>query len=313
MGDLEAALARCMRREDHLLLRSEQKHLPDASAVLRLLEKSGVLVRLFRGVYAEREHYDALKPWEQFDLQAKALGEASGRVLAGYSAAAVWGLWRYEPTPGLHELYRGKRGGKKTRPGTRDVNYTLSPADITGHHLQATTVLRTLVDLTRLHGFGAGFVAACSALRDDRITREELAAYDTTGREGLAHWPLVVEKATPEVESALEAAFLAQAVLFGDFVLIPQVSVRGHNGKTYVVDFQVEGTEKYVEVDGRGKYGASISEQEFNLKKEKERADNLPFRPERFGWAEVMSLQAYRRMADQLGCWRRWDLPQIHW
>ena len=313
MGDTETALGRCTRRDDHLLLRKEQTHVPDASKVLRRLLNDRVIVRLFRGAYVEASFYGTLQPWGQYDLQARALGEVSGRVLVGYSAAALWKLWRYEPTPVQHEIHRRNGGGKRTRSTVREVSGALPDEDIVGEHVKATTVPRTLVDLTRLHGFGAGFVAACSALRQKLVTREDLAAYDVAGMEGLAHWPLVVEKATGVVESALEAAFLAQSVFFGDFTLIPQVSVRGSNGRNYLIDFRVEGTEEYVETDGRGKYGASASEQEFNLKKEKERADNLPVRPERFGWAEVMSMQAYRRMLDKLGCWHRWDLPRIHW
>ncbi|MFC6146760.1 hypothetical protein [Corynebacterium nasicanis] len=269
-----------------------------------------MIVRLERGVYVEAETYAALKPWQRFDLQAKALGLASGRVLAGYSAAAAWGLWRYCSVPRQQMLYR--RNGGRPRRGIREIHHNLADAEVTGTHFRATTVPRTIADLTRIHGFGAGFVAACSALRQKLLTREALAAYDTTGKEGLAHWPLIVEKATDQVESALEAAFLAQAVFFGDFTLTPQVRVRGKNGTVFLVDFQVDGTDKLVELDGRGKYGDSAQEQEFNLQKEKDRADNLPTQPERFGWSEVMSLRAYRSLLQRLGLEARRDLPQIH-
>lgn len=310
MGETGAGLARCIRRNDGLLLRSEQKHLPDASVVLRTLQRQNVILRLERGVYAERATYDAMTPWQRFDLRAKALGLASGRVLAGYSAAAVWGLWRYSSTPRQQTLYR--RNGGRTRTGIREIHHNLPEAEVTGTHLRATTVLRTIADLTCLHGFGAGFVAACSALRQELTTREKLAAYDTTGMEGLADWPRIVSQATGEVQSALEAVFLAQAVFFGDFGLIPQVSVRGRNGRTYAVDFGVTGTDRLVELDGRGKYGESAPEQEFNLRKEKERADNLPTQPDRFGWSEVFSLRAYRHMLQRLGLAPRGALPQIH-
>lgn len=313
MEEVDPGLARCVRRNDGLILRSEQKHLPDASNVLRTLLNRGVLTRLRRGAYVETRAWAQLKPWERFDLEAKALGESACRILAGYSAAAVWGLWRYQSTPPRHEVY-GFGGGTrlKSDPQVRQVHYNLSRKDITGQHLKATAIDRTIVDLTRLHGFGAGFVAACSALRQDLTTLERLRAYDISGMEGLAHWPLVLEHATGVVESALEAVFLAQVVFFGDFQVIPQVVVRGKNGKNYHVDFRVDGSDELIEVDGRGKYGASESEQEFNLAREKERADNLPRQPHRFGHKDVMSLQAYRRMAQVLGLWRRWDLPLIH-
>ena len=313
MGDRDERLARCVRRDDGLILRGDQKHLPDASNVLRVLESHRVITRLGRGIYAETGKYQALHTWERYDLQARALGETSRRILAGYSAAAVWGLWRYSHTPTRHAFYRPGGGAQKCTDRTlRQVFYVLRPGDVTGEHLKATSIERTVVDLTRMNGFGAGFVAACSALRLELTTSDQLRAYDTTGKEGLAHWPLLVEKATGVVESALEAVFLAQSVFHGDFELIPQVPVRGRNGKRYVLDFGVAGTDEFVELDGRGKYGASISEQEFSLRKEKERADNLPVQPERFGWAEVMDHRAYRRMLHKLGLVHRWDLPPIH-
>lgn len=178
-------LNRCVRRKDGLILRREQKHLPDASNVLRTLVGRGHLVRLSRGAYLEAAVLRGLQPWQRYDLEARALGEATGRVLAGYSAAAVWQLWRYEPTPAGHEVYRNG-GGRKlaASPQFRQVHYTLAAKDVTGRHLKATTVERTLVDLTRLHGFGAGFVAACSALRQKLVTRESLAAHDIRGEGG---------------------------------------------------------------------------------------------------------------------------------
>lgn len=306
------SLSRCNRRDDGLLLRKDQTHLPDISRILRVLVKNRVLRRLHAGTYVETEKYDALLPWHRYDLQARALGVSSGRILGGYSAAAAWGLWRYEPTPSQHEVYR-PGGGRKPQPArVTQLFHRLPAAEVTGTTMRATTVLRTLVDLTRLHGFGAGFVAACSALRQGLVTREQLASYDVTGMEGLAHWSLVVEKATGEVESALEAVFLAQSVFYGGFALIPQVPVRGKNGRNYAVDFRVEGTDIYVETDGRGKYGASISEQEFSLKKEKERADNLPVSPERFGYDAVMSGKAYRTVLRLAGRVNQ-VLPRIHW
>lgn len=313
MSDTDDRLARCVRREGGLILRSEQKHLPDASNVLRTLTHHRVIERLGRGVYVEKARLDALRPWERYDLEATALGESSTRILAGYSAAAVWGLWRYEATPRRHAFYRPGGGSRRTtRTSLRQVYHALRPGDVVGERLRATSLERTIVDLTRMNGFGAGFVAACGALRDGLTDRERLQPYDTRGGEGLAHLPQIISRATGEVESLLEAAFLAQAVFFGDVTLIPQVPVRGRNGRTYAVDFGVEGHEDLIELDGRGKYGASATEQEFHLGREKERADNLPTRPHRFGYGDVMSLRAYWQMLQRLRRSPRLHLPQIH-
>lgn len=282
--------------------------------MIRRLERNGIVTRIGRGAYVETHRLQGLQPWEQFDLAAKAIAETTGRILGGYSAAAAWKMWRYDQTPAQHETYRNGGGARIIGPPViHQMHYVLPVTDIVSHGaIRWTSVDRTILDLARLHGFGAGFVAACSALRQGITTLDSLRSLDVTRMSGLAHWPMIVEHATGTVQSALEAIFLAQAVFFGDFTLIPQPAVKGKNGRTYHPDFGVEGHPNLIELDGRGKYGGTGTEQEFHFGREKDRADNLPVQPDRFSYSQVMRLHAYRSMLARLGLPPRAHLPPIH-
>ena len=54
---------------------------------------SGTHLRLALGVYVERDGFNELPPWEQHRLRALALGASGTRVIAGVSAALLWGMW----------------------------------------------------------------------------------------------------------------------------------------------------------------------------------------------------------------------------
>lgn len=318
MKDFSTArlLDRCIRRPDGLILSRDHSFLPDRDHVLRTLVKHRWITRLGRGAYVETEKYRELADWQRFDLMARAVGAVRGRVLAGYSAASVHGLWRYASVPTTHMIHRRSNGTRiKTGPTLTELHAKLPDQEvIESDGLQVTSIARTIVDLTRLHGFGAGFVAACSALRSGTTTVDNIREC-AAGVQGTAHVPLLLEHATGVVESALEAIFLAQVVFFGDFEVVPQPGVQGKSGRRYRVDFQVRGTSQYVELDGGEKYGASEKAQKFALWKEKERADDLAragVQSHRFRYQQVMCLEAYREMLIRLGLEPRSQLPAIH-
>lgn len=174
---------------------------------------------------------------------------------------------------------------------------------------------RTIVDLCSKHGFGAGFVAACSALRVRKTSVERLERYLASPLYGVGDLGLVLKHATGEVESPLEAIFLAQVVYFGDFQLSPQVLVIADDGREHRVDFGVKGSFYAIELDGNEKYGDVPNLQHFNLAKEKERADALThgkIKISRFDYAAVMKGDAYRTMLRRLGLPPRAVLPVIH-
>lgn len=309
-------LNRCIRRPDGLILSRDHRYLPDAAGIFRTLVNHGVLTKIGRGAFVETHRYRTLPDWQKFNLEARAVGATEGRVLAGYSAAAVHGLWRYLPVPPAHAIYRRSTGGRKISTGPTLVELH---AELPEHHVETvdgqivTTIERTIVDLTAVHGFGAGFVATCASLRSGISADQILTCAQR--RRGMAHLPLILEHASPVLESALEAIFLGQTVFFGGFAVIPQVEVRGESGRKFRVDFQVEGTNQFIELDGGEKYGVEEAEQRFSLRKEKSRADELA-RAEvslnRFGYRAVVQFHAYRTMLNRLGLPPKPNLPGIH-
>ena len=309
-------LQRCTIRPDGLILRSEQQNMPDASNVFRMLLRHRAIVPVCRGVYALAGTWATLHGWERFRLQAVGLGAPRGRILAGYSAAVVHGLWTYVSVPAAHHLYRRRNGaGLQEKMVVKELFARLPAGDVTAvSQTQVTTVARTVVDLTRVHGFGAGFVAACSALRQGATTTEHIESAARPLR-GSALLPLLLENTTPVLESAQEAMFLAQVVFFGDVTVTPQVEIACAKGRTYRVDFRVNDTSEYIELDGDEKYGATAQDQQFSLRREKERADALARAgvvPKSYTYRQVASLQAYRGTLSRVGLPVRNPLPTIH-
>jgi len=308
--------AKIIERPDGLILRSDQTHLPDCNHVLRMLVKHREIRMLSRGAYARCSTIDELPPWGRFDLEARSVGSTRGRILAGYSAAAVHGLWRYQSVPGRHHIYRRSQGRRLTTgPRLTELHSRLLPEDtVMVDGLWCTSVDRTIADLVRVHGFGAGFVALCHALRLGLTSRENFGRF-LGGEESSGDLRTLVNRATPAVESAMEAQFLAQSVFYGDFDLIPQYAVTVEDGTVYRVDFVVEGTIEGIELDGRGKYGSTDGEQHFSLEREKRRADAIRragVTTAHYSYHQVEKLHAYRATLARLGLPDRTEFPRIH-
>lgn len=311
-------LDRCVIRTGGLILRSEQQNMPDASNVIRMLTKHRAIVQIGRGAYVRAQDFTRLRGWEKFRLQAIGLGSRKGRTLAGYSAAELHGLWTYTTVPQTHCLYRRGNGAMIKENGLitfRELHYRLEEDDcVVVDGVQVTSVARTIVDLCRVHGFGAGFVAACSALRQRRITIPELEA-ELRKTPATLPTDLLLDNATGIVESAQEAIFLAQVVFFGDFEVIPQVTVTGSDGTRFRVDFRVKGSTEHIELDGYEKYGQDAETQQFSLRKEKNRAHELAKEgvlPSSYSYRQVTEFHAYRRTLMVLGLPPRPHLPTIH-
>ena len=282
---------------------ARNRHLPGASKVLRRLLNDRVIVRLFRGACVEASFYGSCSPG-RYDLQARALGEVSGRVLVGYSAAALWKLWRYEPTPAQHEstAQRWWQAGAEHRAGGQRC-----PAG-RGNRQRARQ-------------------------GDDGPARSSISRGCTGSGRGCRGVQRLQQRSRESSRRTTSPAWRAWRTgrwwwrrrrgwwsrrwrrLSGAVGLLRGLHAHrrcrcGGNGGT-LIDGSRDG--EYVETDGRESHGASAGRAEFQPEEGEGRADNLPVRPERFGWAEVMSMQAYRRMLDKLGSWHRWDLPRIHW
>lgn len=235
-----------------------------AATTLQKLSTSGQATRLTRGVYILANQLPT-KKWQHYQLRCEAFGIQTKRVLAGISAAAMWGMWLVDSAPSVVETFRVNQPGKQSkRKGEHCLGGKL-PLHLvqtrewtqlfdlpSGKHevlIRATVTSpeRTLIDIFRYHGQVATFVALCSALRSKLVSKDSLiAAYSESTKLSLRRikgFPevvdLVIQNGGPTLDSALEAIFLAQIVFIGAFAVTPQVNLR-LSGRNMRVDFMVE-------------------------------------------------------------------------
>ncbi|MDP3893674.1 type IV toxin-antitoxin system AbiEi family antitoxin domain-containing protein [Nocardioides sp.] len=147
--------------------------------IRRLTRQSGPWVVVRRGVYAERELWESLDPYDgQWRLRDRAahLTTTVPHVMSHDSAARPWGLaFLRPPRPLVHVSCAGV-GGTRTEHGVKHHIARHPPgavAEIDG--LRVAGLARTVLDLAREHGFATGVTAADAALRLG-VERGELLA-----------------------------------------------------------------------------------------------------------------------------------------
>jgi hypothetical protein len=177
--------------------------------IARLL-RDGAWVRLRKGVYADRERWEAMDPFtEQPRLRIFAADLVIGveRVYSHDSAALLLGLGVPDARSSLVHITRPAPRGRRVRMGIKHHGARFHPWQVT--EIDGLPVLdsaRTAVDMGREHGLGPG-VAACDAALRLGATRAELEA----AAEPAYTWPHgrtvrhCVELADPGAESYLES------------------------------------------------------------------------------------------------------------
>lgn len=197
--------------EDGLITRSAARRAGlDDRDVARLLT-SDELVRLCRGVYAERAMWDGLDPFRGRPLlrvRAARLRLRCHHVLSHDSAALALGMGAPDPVRSLVHVTRRKVHGDAVRAG---VKHHLAPyRDTQIQMVERLPVLdpgRTALDMAREHGLVAG-VAACDAALRRGVSRADLAE----ARAAMWCWPgsrvmdQALRLADPGAESWLESA-----------------------------------------------------------------------------------------------------------
>ena len=291
------------RTESGLILPRDQTHIPDSRGVISRAVRRGTLTRINRSVYFPTAEFPP-SDWEKYPLFAHSFA-AGGRLLAGNAAAAVVGLWRLEAFPTRVETYCAPT---TTKDPYELPLYSAVPAshycDYNGALI--TIPARTVVDLYRLYGHTAALISLCcfmsrvpTAYSDIVQCARECRDLGIKKLDGIED--MIALTAPPlRLDSALEAIFYAQCTANNDFRVTPQASFTVR-GRTYRVDFRVNDTPIVVELDGKGKYGASSEDQAFNLDREKRRSDALYSEHGliilRFGYRDVVSGEAYRAVS----------------
>jgi hypothetical protein len=126
-----------------------------------------VIVR--RGVYAERELWDSVDPYDgQMALRDRAahLSMRTVHVLSHDSAARALGLGMLRPKLQLTHVTRPDVVGSRTEHGVKHHLAKTVPEDLRRvDGIPITGPARTALDIGREHGFAAGLVACDSAMR----------------------------------------------------------------------------------------------------------------------------------------------------
>lgn len=223
--------------------------------LLRLVS-SGSWVRLRRGVYVDRDRWDALDRYRGQPLlriRAARLSLACEHVVSHDSAALAHGIGAPDPVGALVHVTRKKVHGDAVRAG---VKHHLAPYHAAQvrlvEELPVLDLARTALDLAREHGLVAG-VAACDQALRRGVGRSELR----TARAGMWCWPgsrvmdEAIDLADPGSESWLESE--GRVFVTGLGLGRPQTQFGLTDGvRTAYCDLRID--RHVFEIDGMSKY-----------------------------------------------------------
>ncbi|MCU1401931.1 MAG: hypothetical protein JWM70_255 [Microbacteriaceae bacterium] len=247
-------------RDGLILTHQIRPHFDDHRMIRRAVDR-GELVRLRRGVYIDGDSWNSADARERHVLRIRATLAVAERpvVIAGISAAALWGVpiagdWPLETTV-LDEWRGGGRsepGVKRTAAGFRTAN----TVELGG--IRVTNLSRTVLDLARTHSFVDAVGSLDWALwrrNEARVTIDDLvdeleALLPRTGRH---HLERVVGFATHLSDSFGESR--ARAVIHQLGFDAPDLQAEFRDGRgRMVVDFLWRRAGIVGEFDGKEKY-----------------------------------------------------------
>lgn len=246
---------------DGLILFNQVRDMVDDSRSLRRDAERGILIKLRRGAYVTRATWDAGDSRGRHLLRARAALAVTTRpsVLAGVSAAAVWGMPIDEEWPEDVTILDEWRGGGRSEPGVRKTaaGYRTAVIEIVDG-LAVTSIARTALDVARTHTFQQAVGSLDWALwsnrrgaLDKRVLVEELARMNP--RFGMRHAARCVEFATSLSDSFGESKARAGIHLLGFDAPELQVEFSDDQGLMRP-DFFWRSVRKAAEFDGKAKY-----------------------------------------------------------
>lgn len=188
-----------------LILASDVPHADRAA-------RSGVLVRLARGVYAGAAAYRDLPPWSRYLARVHAVALAwPDAIFVLESAAVLRGLPIFGEPADVHILVAAPHKARAQR-GIRVHSAERMPVIERVGAVWVASVLDTVVDIARLRHPAVGLAVACAALRaDPELTVAEVEKCDAhrLSKRGRRRGVWVYARATATPESPLEAVSLA--------------------------------------------------------------------------------------------------------
>ncbi|MDQ1688316.1 MAG: hypothetical protein QOK42_1291 [Frankiaceae bacterium] len=256
-----------------------------ASTVARRIA-SGRWISLAKGIYVERDAWQAATDGQRHLARARALAWTHRAAIASWSAAVAWDLPIVGPAPDAVHLIRGHGRVRSGDPVVRVA--PLRRTELRASEgWRITSPARTFADLAREATLAQAVVLGDAILRRRIATVHELAEAVTRQ----AAWPGQRAAATaltlvdPRADSPLESLGRLGLVDAGLSVK-PQHRVRV-SGSTYYIDLLVNGR-LAVEGDGALKYGPDRPPQTLydeKIRQERIELSGLPVL--RYAWPEV--------------------------
>jgi hypothetical protein len=269
----------------------------------RVLASRGVLIRVRRGAYCLRSAWEALDEREKHIMRVRAAVHdlrTDGILVAGRSAAALWGMPTLGDWPPDVMLLAPYRNGGKSEPGVRRSAAGFGGAtSSTVGGIAVTSLVRTAFDLGRTEGFVAGVMAVDWLRREHGLTKPEL--WDQLGRSelraGRRALERIIEFSDPLAETPGESAARAVIHQLGFESPELQVEFRDSEGEMRA-DFFWRRARVAGEFDGKIKYTRSEytagdpSEVVWREKKREDRLRRQVDRIARILWQHVMRPQS---------------------
>ncbi len=301
-----------------VILTSEVRKLGGDLHALRRAYERRELVRLRRGAYCTRERWES---WSDRDQHLARVAAASrqaveGFVVAGVSAAAVWGMPVFGPFPHDVTVLDRHHGGGRSEPGVRRVTVGAESARIVKiGELTVTDLARTALDVARKTPFRDAVASVDWALwrkNPQAVTHDELRAElrRLAPRIGGRHLETVVGFATDLSDSFGESGGRAGIHEAGFAPPVLQFELRDAEG-LMVADYAWPEARILGEFDGESKF----SDPRFNggypmtkLREQRRREARLRllgWTIVRIEWADVVDLSRLSRLLIGAGVPRR--------
>lgn len=301
-----------------VILTSEVRKLGGDLHALRRAFERRELVRLRRGAYCAYERWESWLDRERHLARvAAASRQAVERfVVAGVSAAAVWGMPVRNPFPRDVAVLDTHRGGGRSEPGVRRVTVGASTArtvEIGG--LLVTDLARTALDVARPAPFLDAVGSVDWALwrkNPQAVTHDDLRAElrRLAPRIGARHLERVVDFATNLSDSFGESRARGGIHDAGFAPPVLQFEIRDAEG-LMVVDYAWPDAKIVGEFDGESKFtdprfnGGDPMERLREQRRREARLRRLGWTIVRIEWADVIDLSRLSRLLIGAGVPRR--------
>jgi predicted transcriptional regulator of viral defense system len=284
----------------------------------RRLAAQGQLIRLRRGVYCRSDRWAVAEERMRHVARAVAASRQAVNpfVVAGVSAAAIWGMPLSVPFGDEVIVIDSHRGGGRSEPGVRRVTSGASAAHpVERFGIQVTDVARTALDVARTapFHFAVGSVdwalweknpeAVARPVLEERLSELRPFAH-------AAHLKRVVDFAVPVSGSFAESAARAVIHELGYEEPVLQLALRDEEGVMYP-DFAWPRLRILVEFDGRAKYedprfnGGDPVQKLWDERRREARLRKLGWIVIRVEWSDVVNSHRLAALLDGVGLPRR--------